>query len=396
MRSRLALWLIRYDVVYFVTALCLTWVTFAGVAAWTRGRLRALESEAGVEVAFSKAVADVGRRFGAASKIADQMLIASVGSASDKVVLGDHIDHWDDKWGKAHQDLVDSVPEEGRSPPALLIARRYPDDVLKPRTYLVVRCLGDRIFARLFLSRWPKEPNKKAERSEVQFAREWSFLVPAGGVLPGHAPLMMPYTSTSMLESISSEVRRIAVEKGWGGAFSPQEADDTQYRAFCASVLDSAYGLSRIGQELYWHTRLHGQGWMGCVQWLTIWMGFLGMLACLFSVRRGELGDGGFYSAAQWVVPSLGFLGTVLGIGEALGESGGLSASNAETKRQAMQGMSVGLASAFDTTLVGLAVALGMAVVRWLFVKSMLGAQKVGSEPEAAKNCGPVDGRSKD
>lgn len=61
-----------------------------------------------------------------------------------------------------------------------------------------------------------------------------------------------------------------------------------------------------------------------------------------------------------WAVPVLGFIGTVIGLSVAIGEFGGVlsKADNMETLRPALQGVTGGLAVAFETTLQGLLGAL--------------------------------------
>jgi len=69
------------------------------------------------------------------------------------------------------------------------------------------------------------------------------------------------------------------------------------------------------------------------------------------------------YSLVQgfvWAIPVLGFIGTVLGLSEAIGQFSGVldSASDVERITQALKGVTAGLATAFETTLVALVAAL--------------------------------------
>lgn len=69
------------------------------------------------------------------------------------------------------------------------------------------------------------------------------------------------------------------------------------------------------------------------------------------------------YSLVQgfvWAIPVLGFIGTVLGLSEAIGQFTGVldSASDVERITEALKGVTAGLATAFETTLVALVAAL--------------------------------------
>ena len=61
-----------------------------------------------------------------------------------------------------------------------------------------------------------------------------------------------------------------------------------------------------------------------------------------------------------WAIPVLGFIGTVLGLSDAIGQFSGVlgSANDVSQISTALKGVTVGLATAFDTTLVALVAAL--------------------------------------
>ena len=61
-----------------------------------------------------------------------------------------------------------------------------------------------------------------------------------------------------------------------------------------------------------------------------------------------------------WAIPVLGFIGTVLGLSAAIGEFGGVLGDAGEISQitSALKGVTAGLATAFDTTLVALVAAL--------------------------------------
>lgn len=63
-----------------------------------------------------------------------------------------------------------------------------------------------------------------------------------------------------------------------------------------------------------------------------------------------------------WAIPVLGFIGTVLGLSRAIGKFGGVlaEAQNIEALRPVLQGVTSGLATAFDTTFVALIAALAI------------------------------------
>lgn len=61
-----------------------------------------------------------------------------------------------------------------------------------------------------------------------------------------------------------------------------------------------------------------------------------------------------------WAIPVLGFIGTVLGLSEAIGQFSGVLGSSQDVSQisSALKGVTAGLATAFDTTLVALVAAL--------------------------------------
>jgi len=63
-----------------------------------------------------------------------------------------------------------------------------------------------------------------------------------------------------------------------------------------------------------------------------------------------------------WAIPVLGFIGTVLGLSRAIGSFGGVlaDAANIEKLKPALQQVTAGLSTAFDTTFVALVAALGI------------------------------------
>jgi len=65
-------------------------------------------------------------------------------------------------------------------------------------------------------------------------------------------------------------------------------------------------------------------------------------------------------SGFNWAIPVLGFIGTVLGLGEAIGGFGATlsSAGDVSTLKDSLKGVTGGLSTSFDTTLVALVAAL--------------------------------------
>ena len=61
-----------------------------------------------------------------------------------------------------------------------------------------------------------------------------------------------------------------------------------------------------------------------------------------------------------WAIPVLGFIGTVLGLSEAIGQFSGVLGASKDVGQisAALKGVTAGLATAFDTTLVALLAAL--------------------------------------
>ncbi|MBQ9372696.1 MAG: MotA/TolQ/ExbB proton channel family protein [Thermoguttaceae bacterium] len=73
-----------------------------------------------------------------------------------------------------------------------------------------------------------------------------------------------------------------------------------------------------------------------------------------------------------WAIPILGFIGTVIGLSSAIGHFAGvLTASNDATElTPALKEVTAGLSTAFETTLVALAVALGLQLINTFVRKS--------------------------
>ncbi|WP_337174664.1 MotA/TolQ/ExbB proton channel family protein [Paludisphaera sp.] len=59
-----------------------------------------------------------------------------------------------------------------------------------------------------------------------------------------------------------------------------------------------------------------------------------------------------------WAIPSLGFIGTVLGIGDALLNAGDMLTPNTDLQKDAIQAITLSLGFAFDTTLIALVLSL--------------------------------------
>jgi biopolymer transport protein ExbB/TolQ len=73
--------------------------------------------------------------------------------------------------------------------------------------------------------------------------------------------------------------------------------------------------------------------------------------------------------AFVWAIPVLGFIGTVLGLSEAIGRFSGVLADSADVEQisQALKGVTAGLATAFETTLEALIAALFIQLgITWL------------------------------
>jgi biopolymer transport protein ExbB/TolQ len=73
-----------------------------------------------------------------------------------------------------------------------------------------------------------------------------------------------------------------------------------------------------------------------------------------------------------WAIPVLGFIGTVLGLSQAIGGFGGVleSADDLSAIKTALQGVTGGLATAFETTLQGLVAALFIQLLLTFLKKS--------------------------
>jgi biopolymer transport protein ExbB/TolQ len=82
--------------------------------------------------------------------------------------------------------------------------------------------------------------------------------------------------------------------------------------------------------------------------------------------RQADIADGenessyGLLKGLIWAIPVLGFIGTVIGLSEAIGSFGSVLSDNAgvEDLKGGLQNVTAGLSVAFDTTLTGLLLAL--------------------------------------
>ena len=72
-----------------------------------------------------------------------------------------------------------------------------------------------------------------------------------------------------------------------------------------------------------------------------------------------------------WAIPVLGFIGTVLGLSQAVGGFGAVVSSGAdlETLKNALGGVTSGLGTAFETTLIALVAALVVQLLMTLLMR---------------------------
>ncbi len=106
-------------------------------------------------------------------------------------------------------------------------------------------------------------------------------------------------------------------------------------------------------------------------------LGQIGDVAEIFK-NQGETDEAGLdtsylmVSAFIWATPVLGFIGTVLGLSDAIGNFGLVlqSATELDKIKGSLQTVTGGLATAFETTLVGLVAALGLQLLTIALKKS--------------------------
>lgn len=68
-----------------------------------------------------------------------------------------------------------------------------------------------------------------------------------------------------------------------------------------------------------------------------------------------------------WAIPSIGFLGTVLGMGVALGKAGGMLSDSEVKQKEVIDAVTADLGAAFDTTLIAIAVSLVLMIfIYWI------------------------------
>jgi hypothetical protein len=149
-------------------------------------------------------------------------------------------------------------------------------------------------------------------------------------------------------------------------------------RADCARRLLNDY--RPINGRIGWARRWNGSDIYGCIQVATIFVGWVVVVALVWTLmmniwtlrertkmRKRRLArkkwvkwKGSYEVAFQnpaygiWLMPTLGFAGTVIGMIEAIQGAGGVLAENIVDRRVAVQSISNNLATAFDTTFVGL------------------------------------------
>lgn len=85
-----------------------------------------------------------------------------------------------------------------------------------------------------------------------------------------------------------------------------------------------------------------------------------------------------------WVIPSIGFIGTVVGISNALGDTGSVMTEDILVRRSAVQSIATQLGTAFDTTLVALVLSIvgvfGIHAVQYLGERLALDGRRWATE----------------
>lgn len=125
-----------------------------------------------------------------------------------------------------------------------------------------------------------------------------------------------------------------------------------------------------LEENIVWRRRLNGTSYLGVIQFATV-VALLFMLICAWSFAQERESERSHalkvaMDYALWVMPSLGFLGTIVGIGTALMGAGDIVIGTDVQKTQVIRGMTDGLAVAFDTTFVGLGCSIIAALVEAL------------------------------
>lgn len=226
-----------------------------------------------------------------------------------------------------------------------------------------------------------------------------------GSLLTGLQPIAVHVTEAALIDKLFRDETTLRLSIG-RQPVAREDSREALMRGYFREILANRLSSSAASSErqaleaaVVWPRRLNGGNWWGLIQAATVW---LGTWACLQAVclillswqsMRGsrqqketsiyepseyaadvywasslpggiELARGAVDDASATLaflnvaIPSVGFLGTVIGISEAMVGMGGAVTASSFERQGIVQNISVALGIAFDTTFVALAMGL--------------------------------------
>lgn len=356
-------------------AFVLTWLTLFVTDGLVSGRLSAWWLQADASLGGIARAGDdaLSERFGKESEVesrGNQLLLVEKAESDDKVLASFHLEGWRkarDKEENRSQTLLGADKTSGEAG-VVVFLQGFEGDY--DMAALVVRREPDRIVARSWLC-WQKGVGNT--RFGRKLAGEYILWVRLGagwsGLRPQTCPVSVDQLAKQWLPDCVSMAQDMRLDK-----IAIGERDQVKSRVFARAVLGRLMGgfdgsQSRWERASWWGAKLHGRDWWGVIQSLTLLAMWIGILARLLPASGSPLGDVNMVRMSMWCMPSLGFLGTVVGIGEALSWTGGLMQGDASIRQESVANMVGGLALAFDTTIVGLLGALFVGLVCVVFAR---------------------------
>ena len=186
----------------------------------------------------------------------------------------------------------------------------------------------------------------------------WLLPFIRGGNLPTVVPVVFLFYSSLVVLLLKG--RKVALQrKAFDWAVVPSQPDFVLVEKSAQAVLDRIHGLVDQPKEFILLNR---------IERALSNLRHLGQVSEVSSVLRGQAEDdenavAGSFTLLQgfvWAMPVLGFIGTVQGLGAAVGGFGAVlqGASDLAAIKGGLTGVTGGLATAFETTLVALVASL--------------------------------------
>lgn len=146
-----------------------------------------------------------------------------------------------------------------------------------------------------------------------------------------------------------------------------------------------------FGWPVWWQRVLHGSDLWGLIQFATIAVFLMAVAWALWvsvvGPTKERLEVGAFYG---FVLPSIGFVGTVVGIGQAPAKIGDVLVDDPVVQQAALRDMGASLSTAFDTTFVALVLTIVFAVLLHLIRWRGVGPRSRGSSAASKRGGGGI------